>query len=125
MLAEFAKTGTTLYDTSGKFKGLRKIIAESKPALDRMTEAQRNQWLATVAGTEGLKVWASIAGYSAEGTKKVTDAIKNSTGAVEENYQTQKDTPQNKIKALESAWEGLKLAIADGASPLSLKLLRI
>lgn len=117
MIAEFAKTGTILYDTSGKFKGLRKIIAESKPALDRMTEAQRNQWLATVAGTEGLKVWASIAGYSAEGTKKVTDAIKNSTGAVEENYQTQKDTPQNKIKALESAWEGLKLAIADGASP--------
>lgn len=117
MLAEFAKTGTTLYDTSGKFKGLRKIIAESKPALDRMTEAQRNQWIATVAGTEGLKVWASIAGYSAEGVDKVTKAVYSSKGAVEEINKEMENTPHNKIKALESAWEGLKLAIADGASP--------
>lgn len=118
MIAEFSKAGTTLYDTSGKFKGLRKIIAESKPALDRMTEAQRNQWIATVAGTEGLKVWASIAGYSAEGMDKVTKAVYNSRGAVEEINKEMENTPQNKIKALESAWEGLKLAIADGASPV-------
>lgn len=117
MNAEFAKTGTTLYDTNGKFKGLRKIIAESKPALDRMTEAQRNQWIATIAGTEGLKVWASIAGYSVEGTDKVTKAVYNSKGAVEEINKEMMNTPQNKIKALESAWEALKLEVADKAAP--------
>lgn len=117
MRKELQKTGTKLYDQNNKFKGLRRIIAESKPALDRMTEAQRNQWIATIAGTEGLKVWASVAGYSVEGTKKVTEAIKESKGAVDKNYQTQKDTPKNKIKALESAWEGLKLQISEGSAP--------
>lgn len=114
---QFEKTGTKLYDVDGKFKGLRTIISESKDALLKMSEVQRNQWLATVAGTEGLKVWNSIMNYSVEGVNKVTEAVKKSNGAVEKNYQTQKDTPQNKIKALESAWEGLKLQIAEGAAP--------
>lgn len=117
MRKELEKTGTKLYDQQGKFKGLRKIIEDSKPALDRMTESQRNQWIATIAGTEGFKIWASVAGYSAEGTKKVTKAINESKGAVQEIYNITKDTPANKIKSLESAWEALKLQIAEGASP--------
>lgn len=117
MKEEMTKTNTKLYDTKGKFKGLRKIIMESKESLIRMTDVQRNQWLATVVGTEGLKIWNSIMNYSQEGMDKVTKSVYESKGTVEKINKEMENTPQNKIKALESAWEGLKLQIADGAAP--------
>ena len=110
-------SNTTLYDAQGHFKGLRRIIQEAKPALDSMSDAQKNNWLATMAGAEGLKIWNSIANYSAEDTKRVATAIEKSSGAVQKAYDVQKETPANKIKALSSAWDGLKLSIGEGASP--------
>lgn len=43
MLKMMVKTNTKLYDKQGKFKGLRKIIAEAKPALEKLTDAEKNQ----------------------------------------------------------------------------------
>ena len=111
------KVGLKLYDNNGKFKGLRTILEEVKPKLSKMTEEQRNYWLTTIAGTEGMKVFASILGYSKEGMDKVSGAINNSKGSIDKFYEEVKDTPANKIKALESAWEGLKLQIGEAAAP--------
>ena len=111
------KVGLKLYDNNGKFKGLRRILEEVKPKLAKMTEEQRNYWLTTIAGTEGMKVFASILGYSKEGMDKVEKSVMNSKGAVEEINEEMKNTPQNKIKELESAWEGLKLQIGEAAAP--------
>lgn len=111
------KVGLKLYDNNGKFKGLRNILEEVKPKLAKMTEEQRNYWLTTIAGTEGMKVFASILGYSKEGMDKVSGAINNSKGSIDKFYEEVKDTPENKIKALSSAWESLKLQIGEAAAP--------
>lgn len=117
------KVGLSLYDGNGKFKGLRTILEELKPKLAKMTDEQRNYMLVTLAGTENLKVLTSVLGYSAEGIKKVAGAVNNATGAIEENYKRTKDTPLNKIKALESAWENFKLTLADKAAPAMVKMI--
>lgn len=117
------KVGISLYDNKEKFKGLRNILDEMKPKLAKMTDEQKNYFLTTIAGTEGLRVLTSVLGYSAEGVQKVAGAINNATGAIDENYSRTKDTPLNKIKALESAWDNLKLTIADKAAPAIVEMI--
>lgn len=118
MLKMMVKTNTKLYDKQGKFKGLRKIIAEAKPALEKLTDAEKNQWLATVVGTEGLKVWNSIMNYSVEGTKKVENAVYNASGSLKYMNDAMKNTDRRKIDALTSAWEGFKIKLGEGLAPV-------
>ena len=111
------KVGITLYDSNGKFKGLRKIIEEMKPVLARMTEEQRNYFLATIAGTEGLKVMNNLLGTSKEGIEKAEKAILNATGATDKMSEEMGNTTKNKIAQFRSAVDDLKISIGEGLAP--------
>lgn len=106
-----------LYDNQGKFKGLRKIVEEMRPALAKMTDEQKNYILTTIFGSEQMKIITSLLGTSQESFENLAKAIYNSKGANEEFYNLQKNTPENKIKALASAWDNLKLHIGEAAAP--------
>ena len=106
-----------LYDSQGKFKGLRKIVEEMRPILARMTDEQRNYILTTIFGSEQMRIITSLLGTSKESFETLANSIYNSKGASEDFYNLQKDTPENKIKALASAWDNLKLHIGEAAAP--------
>ncbi|WP_338958477.1 phage tail tape measure protein [Fusobacterium nucleatum] len=111
------KVGVTLYDNNGKFKGLRKIIEELKPKLALMSEEQRNYFLATIAGTEGLKLMNNLLGTSKEGIEKAEKAILNATGATDKMSEEMGNTTKNKIAQFRSAVEDLKISIGEGLAP--------
>ena len=111
------KVGVTLYDNNGKFKGLRKIIEELKPKLAAMSEEQRNYFLATIAGTEGLKVMNNLLGTSKEGIEKAEKAILNANGATEKMANEMGKTTKNKIAEFKSAVDDLKISIGEGLAP--------
>lgn len=117
MREQFELTNTKLYDSNKKFKGLRKIIEESKPALMKLTEQQRNQWLATVAGTEGMNLWNIIMNSTEEATTKVAKAAYEAEGATRKFAEVVEESDDHKIKLLGSAWDGFKTAIAQAAAP--------
>lgn len=121
MRKQMEKTNTTFYDSNGKFKGLRKIIMESKEPLTKLTESQRNLWLATIAGTRGAKIWASIMNSSAEGTKKAEEAAFQASGALEKFVNIMKNSDRQKIDELKSAYDGFKIALGEGISPIVLE----
>ena len=106
-----------LYDSQGKFKGLRKIVEEMRPILARMTDEQRNYILTTIFGSEQMRIITSLLGTSKESFESLANSIYNSKGTSEDFYNLQKDTPENKIKALASAWDNLKLHIGEAAAP--------
>ena len=106
-----------LYDEQGKFKGLRKIVEEMRPTLAKMNDEQKNFILTTIFGSEQMKIITSLLGTSKESFESLAQSIYNSKGANEEFYNLQKDTPENKIKALASAWDNLKLHIGEAAAP--------
>lgn len=114
------KVGITLYDNNGKFKGLRKIIEELKPKLAVMTEEQRNYFLATIAGTEGLKVMNNLLGTSKEGIEKAEKAILNANGATDKMAEEMSGTTKNKIAEFRSAVDDLKISIGEGLAPTAL-----
>ncbi|PIM93056.1 phage tail tape measure protein [Fusobacterium animalis] len=111
------KVGVTLYDNNGKFKGLRKILEELKPKLALMSEEQRNYFLATIAGTEGLKVMNNLLGTSKEGIEKAEKAILNANGATDKMAEEMGNTTKNKIAQFRSAVEDLKISIGEGLAP--------
>lgn len=111
------KAGVTLYDNNGKFKGLRKILEELKPKLAQMNDEQRNLFLTTIAGSEGLKVMNSLLGTSKEGIEKAENAIKNATGATDKMASEMENTTKNKIAQFRSAVDDLKISIGEGLAP--------
>ena len=117
------KVGVTLYDNNGKFKGLRKIIEELKPKLASMSEEQRNYFLATIAGTEGLKVMNNLLGTSKEGIEKAEKAIKNATGATDRFAKEMSDNTKDKIAQFRSAVEDLKTSIGEGLAPTAVNFI--
>ena len=80
-----------LYDNQGKFKGLRKIVEEMRPALAKMTDEQKNYILTTIFGSEQMKIITSLLGTSQESFENLAKAIYNSKGANEEFYNLQKN----------------------------------
>nr|DAN39458.1 MAG TPA: minor tail protein [Bacteriophage sp.] len=111
------KVGISLYDNKGKFKGLRKIVDEMKPVLARMTEEQRNYFLATIAGTEGMRVFSILLGTTKEDMEKTENAIKNANGATDKMAEEMSGTTKNKIAEFRSAVDDLKLSIGEGLAP--------
>ena len=111
------KAGVTLYDNNGKFKGLRKILEELKPKLAQMNDEQRNLFLTTIAGSEGLKVMNSLLGTSKEGIEKAEKAILNATGATDKMASEMENTTKNKIAQFRSAIDDLKISIGEGLAP--------
>lgn len=117
------KVGITLYDNNGKFKGLRKIIEEMKPALARMTEEQRNYFLTTIAGTEGMRVFTALLGTTKEDMKKTEDAINNANGATDKMAEEMGSTTKNKIAEFRSAVDDLKISIGEGLAPTAVNFI--
>lgn len=111
------KAGVTLYDNNGKFKGLRKILEELKPKLAQMNDEQRNLFLTTIAGSEGLKVMNNLLGTSKEGIEKAENAIKNATGATDRFAKEMSDNTKDKLAQFRSAVEDLRISIGEGLAP--------
>ena len=117
MDAALKKVGLTLYDNNGKFKGLRKILEEMKPALARMTDEQRNYFLTTIAGTEGMTLLSTLLETNKEDMEKVENAIRNADGATEKMANEMGNTTKNKIAEFRSAVDDLKISIGEGLAP--------
>ena len=117
MDAALKKVGVTLYDNNGKFKGLRKILEELKPKLAHMRDEQRNYFLTTIAGSEGLKVMNNLLGTSKEGIEKAENAIKNATGATDRFAKEMSDNTKDKLAQFRSAVEDLRISIGEGLAP--------
>lgn len=107
-----------LFDSNGKFKGLRTIIEESKDVLKNLTAEQRYNWLTTIAGTEGLKIWTSIMNNSAEGTKKAEEAVYKADGAMDEFYDTMSKGSKQTFEEFKSALDGVIKKIGEGLAPI-------
>ena len=111
------KVGISLYDNKGKFKGLRKIIDEMRPKLARMTEEERNYFLTTIAGTEGMRVFSVLLGTTKEDMEKTENAIKNANGATDKFTKEMSGDTKDKIAQFKSAVEDLRISIGEGLAP--------
>lgn len=105
------------FDSKGKFKGLEKVFLEVKGKIDKMTDAQKAQYIAMIAGKEHLKTFTGILDGLGKEYGSLKKDVSNANGALMEMSTTQMDTFQGSMKLLESAVESAKIQLGEKFAP--------
>lgn len=108
-----------LYDQQGHFRGLKALSDDLKIATAGLTQEERNRYLTTIAGGEGMKILASIMGTTEENYNKVANAVRNSSGATDKFANDMSNTTANKIAQFKSAIDDLKISLGEAFAPIA------
>jgi TP901 family phage tail tape measure protein len=108
--------GIALYDEQGNMMELVDIIGQFQVATESMTEAQRNQFVQTVAGTYGMKSLNTLMDEGIEGWYEMANATENATG-IASQAEARAGTLAGQMEALEGNIETLKIRAGDELLP--------
>lgn len=104
------KLRISMTDASGEVKPLNKLLSEMRDKFKKLTEAQKAEYAAGIAGKEAMSGMLALVNSSDADFKKLTNAINNSNGAAEEMAKTANDNLKGELKLLGSAAEGVGIA---------------
>ncbi len=109
--------GVTLEDTEGNIKSLPKIVSSVESAFNGMTEAQRTQAAAQIAGTEAASGFLTLISEGGASLDTFSRQLGDAGGKAEELAEAQMDTLNGAIKELRSALEGVGITIGEEFAP--------
>lgn len=109
--------GLSLTDSSGKIKPLNSLMTEMREKFSGLTEAQKTQYAAAIAGKTGMSGLLAVVNATDEDFKSVTDSINNSAGAAENMYKVANDNLNGALTELKSKAESIAITIGDKLSP--------
>lgn len=107
------KLGLSLTDAAGNAKPLSALLQELRQKFAGLTDAQKTEYAAAIAGQEGMSGLLAIVNASDSDFAKLTDAINNSSGAAEDMANVMNDNLAGAVQSLKSHAETLGLAIYD------------
>lgn len=111
------KLGVSMTDSNGKSKGLMTIMKDMRTGYAKLSEAEQTATMTNLAGQNALSGMLAIVQASDEDFDKLTKAINNSSGAAAEMAGIKMDTLQGSLYYLQSAAEGVKIAISEKLQP--------
>lgn len=117
MATEMDKYGISIKDSNGEIKPLDQLLTELRGTFSNLSEDQKAQLAATLAGKEGMSGLLAIVNASDEEFNKLSDAIQNSEGVAADMAETMGDNLQGKITNLKSALEELGIKIFEALEP--------
>ena len=117
MAQAMKKVGVSLTDSSGKSKSLLTVIKELRAGFAGMTEVEKASTAANLAGMYAQSGLLAIVNASDESFEKLAGAIENAQGAASKMAKTKMDTLQGSLLYLQSAAEGVKIAIGEKLQP--------
>lgn len=118
MTAAMEKYGISLTDSKGNMLDLDKILVQMRSAFSGLTEEQKTNLAATLAGKTGMAGLLSIVNASDKDFNEMTKAIAGSKDAAEKMAAVMQDNLAGDIEKLGGAFETLSLKIEaafDGA----------
>lgn len=111
------KLGISLTETSGAVKPLNILLGDMREKFSKLTDAQKAEYAAGIAGKTAMSGMLAIVNAAPEDWNKLTDAIANCNGAAEDMAQIRLDNYQGQVTLLESAMEGLQIAVGSALTP--------
>lgn len=117
MAGAMDKLGISLTDSSGNMKSFGQITDDLRSAFSGLSEEQKAQYAATLAGKEGMSGLLAIVNASEGDINKLRDAMNNCDGAAEQMAATMNDNLAGDLSQLNSAWEELQLKLFDAVEP--------
>lgn len=116
MLGYMDKLGLSLTDASGEMIPLRELLVDIRTGFAGLTEAERAEYAAGIAGKEGMSGLLAIVNTAQDDFENLTREIDNATGAAQEMAQVRIDNLAGDIELLKSAAEGTGVEIYGGIS---------
>lgn len=112
------KLGVKFYDSSGNARALGDVMTELRDATKGMNNEQKTALANTVAGMEAQKGLLAILNATDDEYNSLTDSIKNSTGAAQEQADIKMENLYGDVTRLKSAWDGLSIKIYTAVNAL-------
>lgn len=106
----------SLTDSIGEMKPFRDLLGELKIGFSGLTEAQKAEYAAGIAGKESMSGLLAVVNASDSDFEKLAESIDNSTGAAERMSEVQLDNLRGDLTLVKSAAEGAGIEIYNGLS---------
>lgn len=103
--------GISVTNSDGSMKPLMQTIVEIREKFSELTEAEKAEYAAMLAGQEGMSGFLAIVNASEEDLAKLTEEIYNCDGAAKEMASIRLDNLQGQMDLLKSAAETLGIEI--------------
>lgn len=110
------KLGISLTDSEGEMKSLGDVMQDMRKGFQGLTEDQKAQYAAALAGQEGMSGLLAIVNTSDEDFNALADAINNADGASQRMADTMQDNLQGAVTIAKSALEGLGITVYESFS---------
>lgn len=104
--------GIVTYDASGKFVGITQFAGELHDKLGVLSDAQRNQALSTIFGSDAIRAASVLYNLGADGVKGYSQAV-NDNGAAQRMAAAQMDNLSGDLQKLKGS---LNVALIQGGS---------
>lgn len=109
-----AALGLSITNTDGSFKSLSDIIGQLRIKFGQLTDKQKTQYAAMLAGQEAMSGLLAIVNAAPGDFDKLSIAIDGASGSAKNMAETMLDNLKGQLTLLGSSLEGLGLAIYDG-----------
>lgn len=116
--------GISLTDSDGKTKSFGETLSDLRISFADLDEVQKTQYASAIAGKEGMSGLLALINSSDEDFDKLTDSIKNCTGASEKMAEIRLDNLEGDVTLFKSALEGAQIAISDKLTPVLRNLVK-
>lgn len=109
--------GISITNADGTMKPLSQTMLELREKFAGLTEEQKAQYAAMLAGQEGMSGLLAIVNASDEDFQKLTDEINNSNGAAQDMAGIMMDNTAGAIEQLKGALESAGILIGEKLTP--------
>lgn len=103
--------GVSITDAEGKTKSLDTLMGDLRSSFSGLTDSQKAQYAATIAGQEGMSALLAIVNASETDFNALKDSIYNADGAAEKMAGTMQDNLQGSLTILKSSIEGFGIKV--------------
>lgn len=111
------KTKVAITDANGNYRDMADILADVEKATKGMSQAQRDQALSSIWGTEAMKGVNIVMNTGTERLRSLEEGIRSSDGAAKKMYDTMQNNLKGSIDNMKSALEGAGIAIGNILMP--------
>lgn len=114
---DFGDFSVSVYDADGNMRSMVDIVEDMQTGMGDLSQEAKDAMISGVFNKTDLAAVNALLGTSEERFAELYDAIGDCTGAAQEMAETQLDNLSGDITIMKSAFEGLQIAISDGATP--------
>ena len=120
--AAMKELGISMTDSEGKMKPFGQVMQETRGAFAKLTESEKAQYAAMLAGKTGMSGLLAVVNASEEDFNSLAGSIANSSGAAQEMYQVANNNLNGKLTVLKSTVESIAITFGEKLAPTVGKL---